>query len=110
MTIDQAMLGAVRHYLAGNLAKVTLIHDEIEFKGKSINDQYAESKTFAEVTAEVKQLFLEHSEKMLKAPVPLDYSHKENYFLNPEDESFLRELHARSKDADWKNFDDIKKL
>lgn len=110
MAIDNVMLGAVRHYLCGNLAKATLLHGEISEGSKTLDSKIEGEQTIAEIIGKARELFLMHNAAMLNIPMPLDYSHKEGYVLSSQDKDFLSEAYRRAEITDWENFEELTKL
>ncbi len=47
---------------------------------------------------------------MLKDPVPIKYSHRENYHLTSEDRAFLIKFYKKAKDSNWRNSEEIERI
>ena len=109
MTIDNVMLGAVRHYLMGRVSVARLIHSEIAETGRTL-DHITSSGTLGGNIDSANQSFLHDCREMLKDPVPEQYSHTPNYHLKPEDRKFLTELGTKGEEADWRKPEEIDAL
>ncbi|MBI2558461.1 hypothetical protein HYW20_04005 [Candidatus Woesearchaeota archaeon] len=101
MTIDKSLLGAVRHYLMGEVTIARNAHAQMQHSGETINDNFVEGKTYATTIDNAKNKLLECCKAMKQNPV--EFAHKKNYHLKPEDESFLSDLLRRAQDSDWRN-------
>lgn len=111
MTIDQVMLGAVRHYLMGMASAARLTHSEMKETGRSFDHVFSkDGKTLGESIDDAKQAFLRDCREMLKDPVPTQYAHLENYHLRPGDRNFINELNRMAESIDWKNPENVEGL
>ena len=111
MTIDNVMLGAVRHYLMGTASVARMIHSEIAETGRSLDYVILkDGRTLGGDIASAKQSFLRDCKEMLKDPVPEQYSHTPNYHLRPKDRTFLTELYTKGEKADWRKPEELDAL
>ncbi|MCP3682846.1 MAG: hypothetical protein GY861_09170 [bacterium] len=108
MTIDDVMLGAVRHYLRGNVAVAKVFHDTIKFRNHSLDTPTGEDSTYRIDLDVVKRIFMFNCKRMLGDPFPKQYSHQEGYELTSKDKEFLVELQKRAEEADWHNPAEVK--
>jgi len=105
------MLRAVSHYLMGRVAAAGLIHNEIKFTGRSFDYIYSpDGKTLSRDIDTAKEKCLQDCEEMLKDPVPIKYSHRENYHLTSEDRAFLIKFYKKAKDSNWRNSEEIERI
>ena|SRR3989338_7945160 len=100
MTLDQVMLSAVRHYLGGRIGGASAAHSEMHSTGRSLNAEIDSSK----------KLFLDDLKDMLQDPVPILYSHQEDYHLTGDDRQFLDSLYHDAEKGNWRNSEEIEKI
>ena len=110
MTIDNVMLGAVRHYLRGTVSVAQMIHSEIAETGRTFDYRVGDGSTLGGEIDNAKQSFLHDCREMLKDPVPEQYSHTVDYHLKPEDRHFLTELDTKGEEVDWRKPEELDTL
>ena len=101
MTIDDAILPAVVHYLGGMIGLARAIHSEQRATGRSLREDLQSAKTQC----------LTHCQRMLEDPVPQEYCDgRTDYRLTLEDRIFLTSFQTGIEKVDWTVHEQIEGL
>ena len=91
MTLDNALIGPVSHYIGGMIGAAAAIHSEAQAKGfiPELVEEIERARTAC----------IARSEEMLANPA--QYAKIDGYQLPPADRTFLEELLQSARESDW---------